>query len=201
MKPPTFVRADVQAIEEFARGVQAKKPFGPIPCSFTLGNTAILTRAVAPQPLPLTGVLGPEELRAHYSLTMKAIEFKCANVKFDQGKVSYEHIVRLTGHEALHVLQYNLFTPSQIAEAVRLHEAACASDDDYAAYVACDVELPAHSMMIALALRSCKPDDFDAAARSTSIYLYIERKLGISPQKASVLCQLVKGARLMHSQF
>ncbi len=201
MKPSTFARADVQAIQEFAKCVQAKKPFGPIPCSFTVGGTAIPTCAVNPPSLPITGVLGAEELRAHYSPTRNTIEFKCASVTLDQGKVSYEHIVRVTGHEALHALQYSHFTDSQIDDAVRLNKAACASDHDYAAYVACDVELPAHSMMIALALRACRPDDFDAAARITSIYRYIERKLGISEQKASVLCQLVKEARLMHSQF
>lgn len=201
MRPPTFARADVQAIEEFAKGVQAKKPFGPIPCSFTVGGTAIPTRAVEPPSPPLTGVLGPEELRAHYSLTTKTIEFKCHGVTLDQGKESYEHIVRVTGHEALHILQYSHFTQLQIDRAGCLNKAACASDNDYAAYVACDVELPAHSMMIALALRACKPDDFDVAAPITYIYHYIERKLGISQQKASVLCQLVKEARLMHSQF
>jgi len=143
-------------------------------------------------------MLSPDAMRALYSPIQKDIQVGCGGVRIPPGPAAFEHVVCVVGHEALHAVQHSYFPQEKIDEASALSKRADRSADDYEAYITCDVELPAHAVMIALALRASQPDDFDVAAQGTSIYRYFERRLADAQRKDETLHRLVDTARMMH---
>jgi hypothetical protein len=200
MPRPTFDRADVVEIERFAERLQAKTAYGVVPSSLRLRSCAVPIRTTAPKPQK-TGCLGERELRARYSRELGEIQLPCAGVTFPSSSAAKEHIVAVVGHEALHALQRSSFSEDEILRASRLADAASQSPGAYEDYMSCVVELPAHAVMVALALRNETPTDFVAAAQSTDIYAYFAKKLNGAPNATTTLATLVKAASEMHASF
>ena len=194
--PPIFTYADVEALEDAAGRLITKTAWGSIPSTLCVGGRAVTLRAVSPQ-TPAIRCLADDDLRALYSPTTGHIELFCAGVTLSGTTEAREHAVRVLGHEALHALQYPAFTTDQIDEASRLNRKRD-GPEDYAAYISCDVELPAHAVMIALELRDRQPDDFHVAAEETTVWSYFAGRLEGAAASADILSRLVAEAEVMH---
>jgi len=192
--PPIFNHADRLAIETFAAAVQGKGAYAPIPSNLAVGGMNIPTRAVTAVGAAPGSTLGSHDLRACYSDTNRDILVGCGGIELPRSApAALDHTVCVVGHEALHAIQRPHFSQVQIDQGSALGKTAAAGGTavDYAAYIACDVELPAHAVMIALELRAATPTNFDASARGTAIYTYFDGKLTSAPQKAQVLQDLI----------
>lgn len=200
MALPTLTHVDLNSIETFAAAVQKKTAYGRIPQKLAVGEIEVPVRAVAPKTTTLTP-LGDEDLRALYSPTNKDIQVYCSGVEIARGARACDHIVCVVGHEALHAIQHSHFSKDQIEEASALSKKADESPDAYGAYITCAVELPAHSVMIALELRQTDPSDFEEAALNTSIYRYFAAKLNGASVMDEALKQLVATALKMHPKL
>ena len=200
MALPTLTHDDVVNIEEFAAIVCKKKRYGKIPPTLVVGGTIVPIRAVKPRNgAPTT--LGAQELRALYSPRNKDIQICCGGVEIAENTEAFDHIVCVVGHEALHVIQYPHFSEDQIEKAIALNGKAKESPDAYASYITCDVELPAHAVMIALELRQTDLTYFEEAARETSKYRYFAERLDGSSMTDEALRQLIATAQGMHAEL
>jgi hypothetical protein len=197
MNLPNLTPADVQSIERLAASVQKKTAFGPIPNVLAVGGIDIPIRAVAPTNFQ-TGSLGDHDLRALYSPTQKDIQLYCSGCELPKGCKAFNHIVCVIGHEALHAIQYSHFSELQAKNASMLGKKACESPEFYCAYISCEVELPAHAVMIALELRHSDPPSFEEAASKTSVYSYFVSRLHGASMMDDTLKRLVAAAREMH---
>ena len=194
---PTLTYADVNCIKVFAAIVQRKTAYGSIPEHLTIGGIEAPTRSVTPRNA-LGATLGDTELRALYSPTLKDIQVCCAGVEIAKSTRALDHIICVMRHEALHATQYPHFLREQIEEASGLNKKAKESPDAYQAYITCDVELPAHPVMIALELRQEDPPDFDKAARRTASYGYFSERLKGAVKSDAALQRLVASTQEMH---
>jgi hypothetical protein len=137
-------------------------------------------------------------LRALYLPTGNDILVYCLGVEIARNERALDHIVCVVGHEALNAIQQPYFLAGQIEEASRLGKEASKSPEAYRAYISCEVELPAHGVMIALELRQTDPPDFYKAACDTCIYRYFAKKLNGALMRDDVLQRLVATAHEMH---
>lgn len=197
---PSFSRADVAEIGKFANALQRKTAYGPVPSHLQIGGHAVPIRATRSDG-QTTGCLEERALRALYSPTEKDIQLYCAGVTLSASDAAREHIVAVVGHEALHAIQDAHFSKGEIASASELAGKADASPDAYEAYVSCAVELPAHAVMIALALRNDAPTNFETAAQSTHMYAYFAERLDGAANGATALAALTEAAAEMHQRF
>jgi hypothetical protein len=193
----SLTNADVKNLEMFAAAIQKKTAYGKIPPKLVVDGIDVPTRAVVPKEAA-GETFGDEYLRALYSPIREEIQVYCAGVEIAKNGIALDRIVCVLGHEALHAIHRPYFSDGQIEEASRLGDEACKSPEAYGAYISCEVELPAHSVMIALELRQTDPPDFDKAARNTCIYRYFATKLNGALVMDEVLQRLVATAHEMH---
>lgn len=198
MSRPLFDKGDVLALEAYARALRAKTAFAPPASNLIVGGVNIPIQTTNNPP---PRALKDDELRANYRPRSGKIELECGGVTFPNTLAALDHIVGVLGHEALHGLQASSFSPALIAQAEELAKAARRSADDYAAYLGCEVELPAHAVMIALELRRLDPADFNAHAKTTAIYAYFVGKLTGASAANRLLADLIAEARAMHARF
>lgn len=196
MPLPNFNHDDVIAIELFADILQRKSAYGSIPTTLHVGGCDVPIRPTTPD--GISGHLGETDLRALYSTTLKDIQLQCSGVTLPRSVAAKHHIVGVIGHEALHAIQRKHFSDDEIELASELSKKAEETPDAYEAYISCDVELPAHAMMIALALRDQSPLDFAAAAQNTAIYGYFAERLSEASNGPSTLVKLIAAAAAMH---
>jgi hypothetical protein len=201
MPLPTFTHVDVRSIETFADAIQNKAAYSAVSATLRIRGIDVPIRAVTAHGANPGAMLRPDEMRALYSPIQRDIQVGCGGVRIPRQPTAFEHVVCVVGHEALHAVQHPHFPQEKIDEAATLGKMADHSADEYEAYITCDVELPAHAVMIALALRASRPDDFDVAARNTPIYRYFERRLADAQRKDEALRRLIDAARVMHPQL
>lgn len=194
---PTLLAYDLTSLITVAAAVQKR----------TAWDASQYSLEVNVQSIPVSIVLPDQDagdenddcyLRANYFDIEKNIQLKCAGKKLSKTTVALEHIIAVIGHEALHAIQYSHFKTEQIKTAESLGKAAKNSPNDYAEYLGCSVELPAHAIMIALALRDEDPTNFFTSAKSTAKYGYIKERLCGASKKDSILTTLVEKAKEMH---
>jgi hypothetical protein len=113
-------------------------------------------------------------------------------------------LVRSLAHEATHAIQHDQFSAEQIKNASNLSNQAeyTRAPGDYETYLTCEVELPAHAVMIAVDLRNqeeLSAQEFDHAARETWTYRYIAERLNGATNAASALARVLEEASKVRS--
>lgn len=194
---PTLNAVDLAAIECLAEEINKRRAYTELSTPLLVGGLHV--------PICATKYKGPnqtagnDEIRAEYSLASRKIAIYCAGVAMPGTPESLNHLVRTLAHEATHAIQYDCFSKEQIEEASSLSKQSCESGTpaDYQAYVACDVELPAHAEMITVDLRdqTLSAEQFEDAARKTWSYDYITEKFKEAENAEATLNKLLAVAR------
>ena len=112
-------------------------------------------------------------------------------------------LVRLLAHEVIHAMQDGQLPDICLEEAEKLAQTAekSGASSDYACYVSCLAELPAHATMIAADVLSApiETPDFDVAARETWSFKYISKRMAGAERAETILQRLVDEARGRHA--
>jgi hypothetical protein len=204
MTLPNLTHTDVAAIEEFARAVQNGSTHANPPRQLSVGGIVVNVRGVTCG--RQEDECADDKLHAKYSLVCKEIQIQCMGYERSKTSAELDRIVCVVGHEALHAIQHQhrYLSNEQIADAIAANKRANtegAKAEDYAAYITCDMELPAHAVMIALELRKRNPSDFEKAARGTAIFGYFSKQLTGAREAEQVLQRLVAAAHELHTHL
>jgi hypothetical protein len=198
---PMLNTDDLAEIAAVAQKILRKTPYGVIPATIPLERGAIPLQAVTSD--SPREQLGPDELRADYSLTTANIVIRCGGVSLPDTPECLNHIVRVLTHEATHAIQRDNFSAEEQAAASNLSKAAATSEaaEDYLAYMTCPVELPGHAAMVAADIRdqALAPEDFETAARSSWSFQYIAAKLEGATAADGALAKVLTAAREYHA--